>query len=165
MKNVLKTNEGLSLVELMVAVAVTGLLMAAAFGVLSTSIRSYQNTADQGANVQLSRNAMNEIANEIRNATAITVIATNPADLTYTVPIGAGSENHRIMLVANTIVIKNADTGAILKSMGQGRIGTLEIAQKDPANQRVFTVSISLQSNAYTGSLPTPVSTVVTTLN
>lgn len=157
MKKILSNKNGFSLVELMVAVAVTGLLMAGIFGVLSTSILSFQNTADQGANVQLARSALSEIANELRNATNITVIATNPANLTYSID----SQPHQIQLSSkNVLITKNGVTSSI----GQGRINSLEIIQKDATNPRVFTVSIVVQSSV-SGAVPTPVTTVITTLN
>jgi prepilin-type N-terminal cleavage/methylation domain-containing protein len=168
MKTMQRNQAGFSLVELMIAVAVLGMLMAAAFGVLSTSIRSYQNTADQGANVQQSRNALNEISNEIRNATAVTVVSA--ASITYTSPTDmapVNTPNRSITLNANSIVItyKNAAGNTVsTKSIGQGRISSLQIVQ-DAANSRMFTISVTLQSNAYAGSVATPVTTVVTKLN
>ena len=175
MKNILKANEGFSLTELMVAVAVTGLLMAAAFGVLSTSILSFQNTADQGANVQLSRNAMNSISNEIRNATAILAPAfvsgsEQPSQiLNYTSPNSA-SQNRRITMGSGTdaknILIVNRDTNAVIERIGQGRVKAASLTfKRSGADQRVITVNLILQSNAYAGSVDTPISTVVTTLN
>ncbi len=156
MKKRLRNNAGFSLAELMVAVAVTGLLMAGVFGILSTSIMSFQNTADQGANMQLARNALTEITNELRNATDITVTATNPANLTYTV----NSQPHQILLNAQSIsIIKNG----VATSIGEGRINSLQIV-RDATNTRIFTVSIVVQSSA-TGAVATPVTTVVTTLN
>jgi len=168
MKSVRKYQAGFSLVELLIAVAVLGILMAAAFGVLSTSIRSFQNTADQGANVQLSRTALNEISNEIRNATSVTVVSA--ASINYTSPIDvlpANTPNRSIALNANSITItyRNAAGNTVsTKSIGQGRIISLQIV-RDAANPRVFTISVTLQSNAYAGSVATPVSTVVATLN
>lgn len=163
-----KNQAGFSLVELMIAVAVLGLLMAAAFGVLSTSIRSYQNTADQGANVQLSRNAMNEISNEIRNATSVTVVSAE--SINYTSPVDVvpvNTPNRSIALNSNSITItyKNAAGNTVsTKNIGQGRINSFQIV-RDATQSRIFTISISFQSNAYTGSVSTPLSTVVTTLN
>ena len=165
MKTVLKKQAGFSLVELLIAVAVLGMLMAAAFGLLSTSILSYQNTADQGANVQLSRNALNEISNEIRNATSVTVVSA--ASINYTSPVDVlpvNTPNRSITLNANSIIItyKNAAGNTVsTKSIGQGRINSLQIVQ----NARVFTITVTLQSNAFAGSIATPVSTVVTMLN
>jgi prepilin-type N-terminal cleavage/methylation domain-containing protein len=156
---------GFSLPELLIAVAVMGMLMAAAFGVLSTSIRSFQNTADQGANVQLSRSALNDISNEIRNATAVTVVT--PSSITYTVPtdvLPLNTPNRSIALNTNSIIITyNSAAGNTVstRSIGQGRINSLQIVR----NARVFTITITLQSNAFAGSIATPVSTVVTMLN
>lgn len=156
MKKILSNKIGFSLVELMVAVAVTGLLMAGIFGVLSTSILSFQNTADQGANVQLARGAMSEISNELRNATNITVIATNPANLTYSID----SQPHQIQLSSKNILITK---NGVTSSVGQGRINSLQI-DRDVTNARVFNVSIVVQSSV-SGAIATPVTTVITTLN
>lgn len=160
-----KNQAGFSLVELLVAVAVLGMLMAAAFGVLSTSIRSFQNTADQGANIQLSRNALNEISNEIRNATAVNVVS--PSSISYTAPadvLPLNTPNRSITLNANSIIItyNNAAGNTVsTRSLGQGRINSLQIVR----NARVFTITVTLQSNAFAGSIATPVSTVVTMQN
>ena len=156
MKKLLSENAGFSLVELMVAVAVTGLLMAGVFGVLSTSILSYKNTADQGTNIQLARKALSEISNELRNATSINVIKTDPAHLTYTVD----GTSHQILMSSNNILITKAGQ---TESIGQGRINSLEI-KRDATNSRVFTISIVVKSSE-SNALSTPVSTVVTTLN
>ena len=166
---------GFSLVELLVAVAVTALLLAATFGVLATSILSFQNTADQGANVQISREALNRISNEIRNATAIqspaftSGTATAGTILNYTSP-DIASPNRRIAMGSgtdvNNILIINRDNNAVIQRIGQGRVqaGSLNFSRSG-ADQRVFTVSLIFQSNAFGGSVNTPVSTVVTTLN
>ena len=153
---ILSEKNGFSLVELMVAVAVTGLLMAGIFGVLSTSILSFQNTADQGANVQLARGVLNEISNELRNATNITVIATNPANLSYSID----SQPRQIQLSSKNILIAK---NGVTSSIGQGRISSLKI-DRDVTNARIFTVSIVVQSSV-SGAVATPVTTVITTLN
>ena len=153
---ILSEKNGFSLVELMVAVAVTGLLMAGIFGVLSTSILSFQNTADQGANVQLARGVLNEISNELRNATNITVIATNPANLSYSID----SQPRQIQLSSKNILIAK---NGVTSSIGQGRISSLKI-DRDVTNVRIFTVSIVVQSSV-SGAVATPVTTVITTLN
>lgn len=166
---------GFSLTELLVAVAVTALLLAATFGVLASSIMSFQNTADQGANVQISRDAMNRISNEIRNATAIqnpaftSGTATTGNVLNYTSPDTA-SPNRRITLGtgadAKNVMIVNRDTSAVIARIGQGRVKPASLTfSRSGADQRVITVDLVFQSNSYGGSIDTPVSTVVTTLN
>jgi prepilin-type N-terminal cleavage/methylation domain-containing protein len=169
------TRAGFSLVELLVAVSVTALLLAAVFGVLATSILSFQNTADQGANVQISRDTLNRISGEIRNATAIQApsftngTATVGTILNYTSP-EVGSPNRRITMGngadANNILIINRDNGAVIQRIGQNRVRAASLSfSRSGADQRVFTVSLIFQSNAFGGSIDTPVSTVVTTLN
>lgn len=168
MRKFLRQQAGIGLPELMVAVAVIGLIMAGVFGVLSTSVKSFQHTADQGANVQLARNSLNEISNELRNATSVTIIS--PNSITYVVSPDVFAEsfpNRSIALYANSIVISYKDSlGATVstKTLGQGRIGSLQIIY-DSNIPRMYTVKISLQSNAYPGAIASPVSTVVTTLN
>ena len=89
--------KGFSLVELLVAAAILGMVMAGVFEMMSTSIQSFQNTADQGANVQLAREMVNDIANEIRSATLISLPAfTSGSDsagttLQYTYPGTSGN--------------------------------------------------------------------------
>lgn len=166
---------GFSLTELLVAVAVTALLLAATFGVLATSILSFQNTADQGTNVQISRDALNKISNEIRNATAIqspaftSGTATTGGVLDYTSPDTA-SPNRRITLGtgadAKNVMIVNRDTSAVIARIGQTRVKPASLTfSRSGADQRVITVNLVFQSNSYGGSIDTPVSTVVTTLN
>ena len=166
---------GFSLTELLVAVAVTALLLAATFGVLATSIQSFQNTADQGANVQISRDALNKISNEIRNATSIqnpsftNGTATSGTVLDYTSPEPA-SPNRRITLGtgtdANNVMIVNRDTNAVIERIGQTRVKPASLTfSRSGSDRRVITVSIVFQSGSYGGSMDTPVSTVVTMLN
>lgn len=169
------TRAGFSLVELLVAVAVTAMLLAATFGVLATSILSFQNTSDQGANVQISRDALNKISNEIRNATAIQApsftngTATVGTILNYTSP-EIGSPNRRITIGSgadtNNILIINRDNDAVIQRLGQNRVKPASLSfSRSGADQRVITVNLVFQSNSYGGSIDTPVSTVVTTLN
>ena len=180
MKKILSNKNGFSLVELMVAVAVTGLLMAGIFGVLSTSILSFQNTADQGANVQLARGVLNEISNELRNATAVSMpavpvsAAVTESTLNY---VASDASNRQITMGtgvdANNVLIKNLDTGTAV-SYGQGRVkaGSLQFtrawnaswtAEERIANRRVFTVALVFKSSS--NATETPISTVITTLN
>ena len=180
MKKILSNKNGFSLVELMVAVAVTGLLMAGIFGVLSTSILSFQNTADQGANVQLARGVLNEISNELRNATAVSMpaapvsVAVTASTLNY---VAADASNKQITMGtgadANNVLIKNLDNGTSV-SYGQGRVkaGSLQFTrswdaswttEERIANRRVFTVALVFKSSS--NATETPISTVITTLN
>ena len=165
--------EGFSLVELLIAVAVLGLLMAGAFGVLFTSIKSFQNTADQGANIQLSRGIVNAISDEIRNATAIqtpafvsgTAQTSQVLEYTYTNNIDGSVTSRQITLSSNNILIKNITAGTT-KTLGQGRVKAASLNfVRDKDDQRIFTVNFTLQSNSYAGSIDTPISTVVTTMN
>lgn len=168
MGKIFKQRTGLGLAELLVVVAVMGLLMAGAFGVLSTSVKSFQHTADQGANVQLARNVLNEITDELRKATSVTIVSAS--SITYKVSSAAFEEsnpNRAIALSANSVVITYKDSAGntvSAKTLGQGRVGSLQIIQ-DSTNTRLYTVKISLQSGAYPGAIVSPVSTVVSTLN
>ena len=178
MKKLLRQQTGMSLPELLVAVAVVGLIMAGVFGVLSTSIQSFQHTADQGANVQLARNALNEISNELRNATLVsspvftsgTDAAATAVDYTYPDTQIPARPNRRITMGAgpdaNSIVVVNRDDNSVIRRFGQGRIqsATLEI-KRSGTDRRMFTVTIVFHSNAYNGNSATPVTTVITTLN
>ena len=180
MKKILSNKNGFSLVELMVAVAVIGLLMAGIFGVLSTSILSFQNTADQGANVQLARGVLNAISNELRNATAVSMpavpvsAAVTESTLNY---VASDASNRQITMGtgvdANNVLIKNLDTGTSV-SYGQGRVkaGSLQFTrswdaswttEERIANRRVFTVALVFKSSS--NATETPISTVITTLN
>lgn len=177
MKKRLKNNAGFSLAELMVAVAVTGLLMAGVFGVLSTSILSFQNTADQGANVQISRSVINAITEEIRNATAVSVpefvkgTASTSLTLEYTFP-NADTPHRRIALISNNVVITNSDDDSVIQSFGQGRVNAISPNTtpplsfvRDKDSQRVFTVNLILLNTSYDKAYETPISTVITTMN
>ena len=153
------------------------LLMVGAFGVLGTSIMSFQNTANQGKNISLSRSVVNAISNEIRNATSVTIpSAPTNADvaastLTY---VASDASNKQITMGtgsnANNVLINNLDNGTSVV-YGQSHIqagslrftrpwdNTLTAAQ----NKRVFKVEMIFQSS--TNSTTTPVSTVITALN
>lgn len=171
----LNKQNGVSLAEVLVAVAVMALLMAGAYGVLSTSVLSFQNTADQGANIQLSRNVLNAISDEVRSAMAIQApafvsgTAQGSQVLDYTSP-DVAAPNRRITMGTGSdsknVLILNRSNNAVIKNVGQGRIKAASLNfVRDAADQRVISVSLILQSDAYTGSIDTPVSTVITTLN
>ena len=159
--------KGFSLVELLVAAVILGMVMAGVFEMMSTSIQSFQNTADQGANVQLAREMVNDIANEIRNATLVSLpVFTSGSDSTgttlqYTYPgtsgnctvqLGTGADAHYMLKTK----------GGVTTKLGQGRVVSLQFVRSG-ADRRVFSVTIVLQSSS--GALETPVKTTVTTLN
>ena len=175
MKRLLTRQDGFSLMELLVAVAVMAILLAGAFGLMSTSLLSFQNTADQGTNIQLSRSLLNAVSDEVRNATAVQTpafisgTAHSSQVLDYTFP-DAVAPNRRIAMGtgsdANNVLILNRSNSSVIQRIGQGRVKAASLNFiRDAADQRVFTVNLILRSNAYTGSVDTPVSTVITTLN
>ena len=64
------------------------------------------------------------------------------------------------------VMIVNRDTSAVIARIGQGRVKPASLTfSRSGADQRVITVDLVFQSNSYGGSIDTPVSTVVTTLN
>ena len=168
-------HSGFSLPELLVSLAVLTLVLAGVFGVLSSSVLSFQHSSDQGANIQIGRQAMNRISQEIRNAVAIQTPAflagTNVSGTTldYTSP-DVSNPNRRIVLGtgadAKNVLILNRDNNAILETIGQGRVKASSLNFiRSGSDQRVLTVNLVLQSNSFSGSVDTPITTVVTTLN
>ena len=180
MRNIFKQQAGLSLVELLVTVAITVVLLAGIFGILSTSIQTFQNTADQGTNIQLARNALNVIASEVRNATAISRPAVpNGAGVTDTVLdyVAPDSVPFRITMGSgadvNTVLIINLNTNETNR-VGQQRVkaGSLKFIRswdalwseaEKTANKRIIKVELVMRGDA--NSIETPLSTVITTLN
>lgn len=164
---------GFSLVELTIVVAIIGLVMAGVFGVLSISIKSFQFTADQGTNIQLLRNTLNDVATELKNATSITAppyVSGTPqssASLDYVSP-ETTSPNRRIVVgtgaeAGNILIQDRSAANAVIKSFGQARASSITF-ERDAGNSRVFKVTIVFQSSA-AGASATTLTTTATTLN
>lgn len=69
--------QGVSLIELMVGIAILGIILTGVTGIFRSSFNSYSYTSEEVFNNQQGRNALYHIADEIRNAEAIT---SPPAD-------------------------------------------------------------------------------------
>ena len=166
-----RNNAGFSLSEMLVVVAVMALLMAGAYGILGTSIRSFQHTADQGANVQVSRTILNALTDEIRNSTAVATpayvsgAAQTSLYLDYTSP-DTTYPSRRITMSGNNIVILNRTNNAVIRTYGQDRVKAASLQfTRSADSRRVFTVSLILRDSSFAGAVETPVTTVVTTMN
>lgn len=64
--------QGVSLIELMVGIAILGIILTGVTGIFRSSLNSYSYTSEEVFNNQQGRNALNHIADEIRDAEAIT---------------------------------------------------------------------------------------------
>ena len=157
----MRNNEqGFTLVELMVGMAILILIMSGIYGVLSSSIKSYQYNFQQGQNIQDSRQLFNEITKGIKNATKI--ISTTPT-LTYlSKDANTGVIDKYIVSLNSTtsavVMQKNSDTA---KNIGLGRVDDIKFFSTASGNKK----QISIQLFFKNGDPTKPLQTTVTTLN
>lgn len=171
MKRYIANYRGFTLAELLVSIAIIGLVLAGITGVFSAAIPAFRYTADQGANLPSSRNAIHLISNEIRNALAISSPAyslgatTTGAVLDYT---ASGASSRRIAMGtgadANTILISDLATGTVLSRMAPGRALSITF-NRDGTDKRKVSVALVLKNPAEANAADTRLTTTVTTLN
>lgn len=162
-----KKEQGFSLIELLIGVALIGIIMAAVFGVLSASLRSQQYNFDEAGNTQDERIIIMSISNELRNAVQIISPATGSAPaISYmksgdlnarTISLGTGTD-------ANTVVFTDPG-GAIVQRLGTGRTQLLTFTRDATANPRKITIDLTVRNSSNANSPSNRITTFVYTLN
>lgn len=105
--------QGVSLIELMVGIAILGIILTGVTGILRSSLNSYSYTSQEVFNNQQERNVLYKIAEEIRNATVIT--SPNSGEVStfsYKVKVGGSDE-------AREISWDNSDYSIVLRKPGK----------------------------------------------
>jgi prepilin-type N-terminal cleavage/methylation domain-containing protein len=150
---------GFTLTELLVGMAVMALLMAAAFGVLSSSIKAQLYGFSQERGFNDARRVMQTVAGELRYSSGHTISA-NGVDISYSRPDDATgvTRNGHIQNIAGDKV--QITRGTVNEALGSGHV-QVNFAQGDETQQIRVTVTaqdpaaggaaIVLQSVVWTG--------------
>ena len=145
-----RNNQGFSLVELLIGMAIMVLILAGVASVLSTGLQGMQFNLSMGAALAPGRNAANVITDRLRyNATTISYPAAGEANKLY-LTYSDGTDEYTISRNSstNTIVItKNGAADPTNPTMATGFVTglsfsrgsdireiTVEITLKDPSN-------------------------------
>ncbi len=158
-----KSQQGFTLIELLIGMAILIIIMSGIYGVLTSSIKSYQYNLAQGENIQAGRQILNEITKGVKNATTgitITTPSPNPTNsLTLNYLILADSYTVFLDSTTKAVVISKNGTA---KSFGAGRIDKIFFTSTTPIGgaKREITIQLYLKDDP-----AQPMKTTVTTLN
>lgn len=149
-----KNEQGFTLVELIVGMAILSLIMSGVYGVLASSIKSYQYNFEQGQDIQDSRQIFNEITKGIKYATAVT----SPDTRTLNYSIDTNDYIVTLNLTTKAVEItKNTDA---TRSYGTGRVNDINFDLVPKGTKQELTIQLSFTSNS-----TQPLKTAVMTLN
>lgn len=153
----LKSNIGLTLIEVIVGMAVTSVIMVGVVGLLGASVHAYRYNMAQGTGIQEARTALNKIADELRYADSIT--RTSSSVLTY--KKNGTSTNYTIQASGNAVAF--SDTS--LSSYGTS-IQSIVFEEVPSKVSNQVLVTVKALNNQYSGDAKTvQVQMVVTALN
>jgi prepilin-type N-terminal cleavage/methylation domain-containing protein len=166
MKN-FNNQQGFTIVELLVGMAIFTIIMAAVLSVLSTSIKSQQYNFDQGANIQDARAILNKASEELRNVTFISSPEVNQQAnaITYrksddtidcSIALGTGADVGYILFT---------NTAGVVQRLGAGRVSSIDLIYEDVSGRKKITLRIQVQNSARTGAPLTDLTTSVVTFN
>lgn len=166
-KHALKTELGFTLVELIIGMAIMGIIMSAIVGVLNVTLQSQQYNFDESANIQSERQILSSIGDEIRNATQISSPSAGATVNTITYQKSGDTSNRTIAIGtgsnANTIIFTDT-TGTIVKQLGTGLTQSLQFV-RDGTITRKFTINLTVRNSTRTNAPSNTTYTIVYTLN
>ena len=163
--------QGFSLVELLIGIAILAIIMAAVFGVLSASVKSHQYNFDAGANIQDTRVILNESSNQLRNAIAISAPNVNVHADSITFVTSLDPSHNRTIALG-----KDANAGYVLftdstgtRKLGSGRVASLDMVYStvgavSPFKRQII-IKITVKNPARSGAPLSDLTTSVVTLN
>ena len=145
-----RNNQGYSLVELLIGMAIMVLILAGAASVLSTGLQGMQFNLSMGATLAPGRNAANVITDRLRyNATTISYPAAGEANKLY-LTYSDGTDEYTISQNSSTktiVITKNGAADPTNPTLAAGLVTglaftrgtdlrevTVEITLKDPSN-------------------------------
>ena len=153
-----RNDQGFTLVELIIGMAIFVLIMSGTFGILASSVKSYQYNFEQAQNIQDSRQLFNEITKGIKNATTITI--PNSSTLNYSITTNTVTDHYVISLNSITSAVefkKNTDT---TRNFGAGRVSNILFLSSNSGSKKEIAIELYFKSN-----VAQPIKTAVTTLN
>ena len=156
-----KSEQGFTLVELLIGMAILIIIMNGIYGVLTSSIRSYQYNFAQGENIQSGRQVLNEITKDIKNATtgiSITTPSPNPTN-SSTLHYSILADSYVVSLDSGTKAVVISKNGTA-RSIGTGRIERMLFTSVQNGAKREITIQLYLRDDP-----AQPMETTVTTLN
>jgi|GEM_PF-2651636 len=154
-----KKEQGFTLVELVIGMAILSLIMSGTYGILASSVKSYQYNFAQGKNIQDSRQLFNEMTKGIKNATTIT--SPDAKTLNYSITTDTGTDHYIISLDTDTINLKK--NTLLIRSWAKGQVKDLKFTLTKIPNGLKNKVQIVINLTFKTSN--DPQSTTVTTLN
>jgi prepilin-type N-terminal cleavage/methylation domain-containing protein len=147
-----KNERGFTLVELIIGIAIMALIMAAVFGVLSSSVATKNYGMSQEASFTQARTVMTAVADELRQATITSpAVGSSASDIQYTYYniSTAVSESRSISLSGGYVTITRA---AGSQQLGGGLIQTLTF-NRESASLVKLTVTAATQTGGTGASL------------
>lgn len=162
-----KSQKGVSLVELLVGIAILGLVMSGIYTALSGSLKAQQFNFDAAANTQDELQILNSISSELKNAASIDspVSGATTSAISYK---KSGDTNNRTISLGKgdnaTTVIFTDPEGKITSKYGIDRTQLLHFT-RDSSSNRKITITLTLQNSAKADAPSNSISTIVYTLN
>lgn len=118
----IRNQRGFTLVELLVGMAVFSLILAAVFGVLSTSVRAQFFGISQERSHTVARQVMQAVADELRYSTG-QAIANGGRTITYQgVNVTDGAAYNGSIALADNGIVTISRNGAVTRTLGEGLI-------------------------------------------
>lgn len=142
-----KNERGFTLVELIIGIAIMALIMAAVFGVLSSSVTTQSYGMSQEASFTQARTVMTAIADELRQATVISpAVGSSASTIQYTYHnIAANTDENRSISLGGGYVIIVRAAGS--QQLGGGLIQTLTFNHESAALVKLTVTAASQTGN------------------
>lgn len=164
--------KGFTLVELLIGMAIMTIVMAGVFGVIYSSVKSYNYSWEQGSNIQDAQGVLTLVSNEIRNATSISrpVFSANQitsgSRIDYQVVVNSVTEQHSIYVGSNSdinTIILSVD-GTVKKKLALNRVEQIKFT-RDGINKGRVTINLTVQNQANSATPIFQITNTVTALN
>lgn len=160
MKKHFKGEDGLTFVELVIAVAIAAVITLSLVNVFSSSDKAYRYSFSQSQNAMAAQNALSSIVSELKYIDGLTVPASNTSSTTadYTIS-GTPGKIYRDASSKGIVIERN---GSISKRLAEGLIQAVTFQRSDSSTKpEKITINISVNSNVPDSQALTASTTVV----